>query len=216
MHQTGKRPSRGDRSLQSLDGQAAAQSAVQLPPDHLPRITIQNHSQVDELSLQPDVSDIGHPELIDSGQLHAPRQIQIDLQRVLGIRGRYELPRLHRQQVILPHDSRYPLVVYPHPTALQLGGNASIAIAATMSQCDCLDGRSHLRVFFLWPLLPQRPVEAGTAHLRQVTHVLDTQTALHRHQLLDLVVDAVPPESLPLWRRASIFCKAPLKKSTSR
>ena len=39
----------------------------------------------------------------------------------------------------------------------------------------------------------QRPVETGPAHRRQLTHPLDTQVALHRHQLPDLVVDAVSP-----------------------
>jgi len=34
--------------------------------------------------------------------------------------------------------------------------------------------------------------------------------------ILDLVVDAISPEPLLRWRRASIFCKAPLKKYTSK
>ena len=46
---------------------------------------------------------------------------------------------------------------------------------------------------------------------RQLTHPLDTQVALHRHQLPDLVVEAVLPGFVLLWRRASTFCKAPLK-----
>ncbi len=64
-------------------------------------------------------------------------------------------------------------------------------------------------------LLLQGPIKSRPADPRQLTHPLDTQTALHRHHLPDLVVDAVPPDSLLLWRRASTFCKAPLKKSTS-
>src|SRR5262249_5800225 len=39
--------------------------------------------------------------------------------------------------------------------------------------------------------------------------------ALQGHHLPDLLVGAVPPALALLWRRASIFCKAPLKKSTS-
>jgi hypothetical protein len=35
---------------------------------------------------------------------------------------------------------------------------------------------------------------------------------LHGHQLPDLVVDAFSPDPAVFWRRASIFCKAPLKK----
>jgi hypothetical protein len=49
----------------------------------------------------------------------------------------------------------------------------------------------------------------------QLTHPLDTKVALHRHQFPDLVVDAVSPALVFFWRRASTFCKAPLKKSAS-
>src|ERR1700690_241469 len=63
--------------------------------------------------------------------------------------------------------------------------------------------------------MPQRRIETCPTHPRQLTHPLDTQVALHRHQLPDLVVDAVSPGRVLLWRRASTFCKAPLKKSAS-
>ncbi len=49
-------------------------------------------------------------------------------------------------------------------------------------------------------------------NLRQLTHSLDTHAALHRHHLPDLVGDAFSPELPFRWRRASTFCKAPLKK----
>jgi hypothetical protein len=55
----------------------------------------------------------------------------------------------------------------------------------------------------------------GTANPRQFAHPLDFQAALHWHHLSDLFVDAVSPEPLLLRRRASTFCKAPLKKSVS-
>jgi hypothetical protein len=45
--------------------------------------------------------------------------------------------------------------------------------------------------------------------------VLDTQPALQWHQFLDVFVDVFSPEPLLRWRRASTFCKAPFKKSTS-
>jgi hypothetical protein len=57
--------------------------------------------------------------------------------------------------------------------------------------------------------------KTGAVYARQLTHSLDAQVALHRHQLSDLVVDAVSPAGLLLWRRAPTFCKAPLKKSAS-
>ena len=39
---------------------------------------------------------------------------------------------------------------------------------------------------------------------------------MQKHYFSDLLVDAVSPVSPRFWRRASTFCKAPLKKSTSR
>jgi hypothetical protein len=44
---------------------------------------------------------------------------------------------------------------------------------------------------------------------------LDTQVALHGRHFPDLVVNAVSPEPPLLSRRASMFCKAPLKKPAS-
>jgi hypothetical protein len=51
--------------------------------------------------------------------------------------------------------------------------------------------------------------------LARVTHALDRQAALQRHHFPDFIVDAFSPDLLLCWRRASTFCKALLKKSTS-
>src|SRR5579871_128367 len=84
-----------------------------------------------------------------------------------------------------------------------------------MLGCDLLDCRSYLHVFLDWDLLLQRPIEPCSTYLGQVTHALDTRAALHWHHSPDLVVDAFSPELPSLRRRASTFCKAPLKKSAS-
>ena len=89
------------------------------------------------------------------------------------------------------------------------------SIAAPMLQRDLLNRRPYFHVFFHRPLLFQGSIEAGPADLAHLAHSLDTQAALHWHQLPDSVVDAFAPEPLLLRRRASTFCKAPLKKSTS-
>lgn len=52
-------------------------------------------SKVDKLALEPDVGDIGDPELINGRSMHAPGQVQINLQRVLGVGGGHEPPGLH-------------------------------------------------------------------------------------------------------------------------
>src|SRR6185369_13309127 len=70
-------------------------------------------------------------------------------------------------------------------------------------------------LFFDGQTLLQRAIEAGATYLGQLTHPFNTQAALQRHHFPDLVVDAFAPEPPLCWRRASIFCKAPLKKSSS-
>jgi hypothetical protein len=84
-----------------------------------------------------------------------------------------------------------------------------------MFQGDLLNRRAYLRFFLGRSPLLQRSVKARATDTGQLTHALDTQTALQRHHFSDLVVDAVSPEASLFRRRASIFCKAPLKKSTS-
>jgi hypothetical protein len=81
---------------------------------------------------------------------------------------------------------------------------------------NLLDEGSHLGFFFDWSLLFQRSIETSTTDRSQLTHALDTQAALQKHYFSDLLVDSVSPVSSLRRRRASIFCKAPLKKSTSR
>src|SRR3974377_2362302 len=80
---------------------------------------------------------------------------------------------------------------------------------------DRLNRGPYFHGLFVRETLLQRPIKAGSAHGGQLTHPLDTQATLQRHHFPHLVVDAVPPEPPLGWRRALIFCKAPLKKSTS-
>jgi hypothetical protein len=84
-----------------------------------------------------------------------------------------------------------------------------------MFQRNLLNQRPHFHVRFGGLSFLQRTVKAPATHRYQPTHALDTQAALRRHHFSDLFVDAISPEPLLRWRRASIFCKAPFKKSTS-
>jgi hypothetical protein len=76
--------------------------------------------------------------------------------------------------------------------------------------------RESFHLFFHWQTFLQRAIEASATDLGQLTHPFNTQAALQRHHFPDLVVDAFAPEPPLCCRRASIFCKAPLKKSSSR
>src|ERR1041384_4984528 len=85
-----------------------------------------------------------------------------------------------------------------------------------MRQHNLLNRSPDFHFFLHRLLLLQGAIEASATYLGQLTHPFDTQAALQRHHFPDLVVDAFAPVMSCCWRRASIFCKAPLKKSTSR
>src|SRR6185503_18839565 len=85
-----------------------------------------------------------------------------------------------------------------------------------MFQEDLLNGRPQLHLSLLRLLFLKRAIKPGPTHLGQLTHPFNTQTALQAHHFPDLVVDALSPLSPLACRRAATFCKAPLKKSTSR
>src|SRR5215471_3762955 len=119
------------------------------------------------------------------------------------------------QQIVFPHHPQNPLVIHLHSPPAQLRTDPSVPIAAAMFQSNLLNPRPYLRLFLGWPLLLEKSVETCPAHSGQLTHALDTQAALQGHHFSDLLVDAVSPEASLFRRRASIFCKAPLKKSTS-
>src|SRR5215469_13597431 len=125
------------------------------------------------------------------------------------------MPRLHRQPVILPHNPRHSLVIHHHTSTSQFRRNTSITITPPMFQRDLLNRGSHFHLFLLWLRFLQPTVETCPAHRRELTHALDAQATLQRHHFPNLIVDAFSPAVLLAWRRASTFCKALLKKSTS-
>jgi hypothetical protein len=97
----------------------------------------------------------------------------------------------------------------------QFGSDPAVAIPPSMLDRDRLNRGPHLHILLRGPALLQRPIKPGATDLRELTHALDVEATLQRHHFLDLVVDAFAPERPVCWRRASTFCKAPLKKSTS-
>src|SRR5437016_4186999 len=85
-----------------------------------PRVSIESHGQISELLLQPDVSDISHPELILIGQHHLARQVRIDLSPVTGISRHHELSFADTKQIVFAHEPAHSLGVYCPAPATQL------------------------------------------------------------------------------------------------
>jgi hypothetical protein len=101
-----------DSAFQCSHREATANHrSIHSPPDDLAREAVEDHCQVHELSLQTDIGDIGHPELIDTCQPHAAGQVQMHLIPVLRIRSADEPLPLNSQQIVLAHHPRHPLAI---------------------------------------------------------------------------------------------------------
>ena len=83
MDQAGRWLSLSNRSFQGNHRQPTCDAPLQGPTHYSARKAVQNQRQVNKLASQANVGDIRHPKLIDSGQLHATGQVEIDLQRVI-------------------------------------------------------------------------------------------------------------------------------------
>src|ERR1700693_5145455 len=97
----------------------------------------------------------------------------------------------------------------------QLGPDATVTVAAVMSQCNLLNSGADFHVFFLRMLLPQRPIISGTAHFRQPTHLFHAQFALRWDSHSDFGIDARSPSAPLAGRSRFTLRKAATKKSTS-
>jgi hypothetical protein len=67
---------------------------------------------------------------------------------MIGIRRDHDGPRLHGEQVIVPHESRQPFMVHQQATSTQFCRDAPIAIPAPVFDGDPLNGRPDRHLFF--------------------------------------------------------------------
>src|SRR5262245_26375351 len=99
------------------------------------------------------------------------------------IRSDHEPFWLDGQQIIVPHHPCHLLAIHLHASAVEFGSDPPAAVTTAMFQSDLLNQRSHFRLFLSRFALSQRAVETPATDRNQLTHVLDTQSALQRHQL---------------------------------
>lgn len=68
----------GQGHVERLDGQARFEMVGERPADHPARKGVENDGQIDELPGQPDISNVGDPDLIEAGGDKTARQIGND------------------------------------------------------------------------------------------------------------------------------------------
>ena len=73
---------------------------------------VQDYRQIDERLTQPDVGDVGRPELIHADDPREGAEMRIDGQEIARIGGQHEAPLAHRQQVVLAHQAQHFLVLH--------------------------------------------------------------------------------------------------------
>src|SRR6266516_2478458 len=202
------------RHAQRGQRQRIVQPIIQMPSDHTPRIRIQNHRQVDELLLQPDVRDVRYPELIDTAEDQRGRPIGIDLQPVRGVGRHHEPPLRHTQQIVFLHPPLQPLAIDIPAAGLQFPRDPPASIAGPF-QRDFLHLVAQVHVRRRRLLRIQKTVVARPAESGRLAHPNDTQLSPRFHFFFDLPIEGAPLFSARSRRRSSTCCKALFKKSIS-
>ena len=110
MRLAGRRLSRDDRHVEGLSASSALQMILQCPADDQAREGIQHDGEIDEGLLQPDVGDVGDPNLVDAGGDEIANQIGQDAKAVPAVGGFGDEARLAQaQQIVLTHQAQNPL-----------------------------------------------------------------------------------------------------------
>ena len=71
----GRRIARGNRPVQRLDRQARLEMIGERPADHFAREGVEDDRQIDEVLGQPDIGDVGDPDLIEAARSKPARQV---------------------------------------------------------------------------------------------------------------------------------------------
>src|ERR1051326_8008279 len=168
-----------------------------------------------KLRLQPNVSDIGHPELVDAAQRHLPGKVTINFVVVCGGGRRHKLSLPHTQDGVFAPPASPPFCI-PFPAVPpQRCRDPRPAIAGPL-KCDPLNGVTQIHIAIgLGRCLLVKAVETGAAHPSQFHHMGYWKSFRGFHFFLDLPVDRGLPVSACSIRCSSMRCKHPFKKSIS-
>src|ERR1700693_3015832 len=176
---------------------------------------MEHYRQVNELHFQPYIRDIRDPQLVDARQRHAPCQIGVHAQVVIGIGCDYELPLPQAQQIVLAQDAAHPPVARIPSPPLQLGSDSRPAITRKL-QSNALDLVPQIQILVGRLSVRVKSIEGGPADLPHFAHSLDRHLAAFLELAFDLPAGRGLPVSACSIRSSSMRCKHPFKKSISR
>ena len=104
--------------VERRDGEPGLQMIVERPAHHLAREGVDHDGEIDEALGEPDVGDVGDPDLVDCGGDQPAREMGADREAVPAVGGaRNEGLRPQREQVVLTHQPQHALGVEDQPLA---------------------------------------------------------------------------------------------------
>src|SRR5208337_385002 len=203
----------GDQGhVERLDGQARLEMVGERPADHLARKSVENDGEINKLLRQPDIGDVGDPNLIEPCGNKSAREIGNDRELVAAV-GRvgneWLLPQA--QQIVLAHEAQDVLVIdLQAMDAPEVAADPPIAIEAIVER-DRLNFVAQIRLRSLWRANLAKAIEAGARHAAELTQMLDRGGALRllRVHFFNDRVDGVARDDRS---RASMSRKASRKK----
>jgi hypothetical protein len=136
---------------------------------------------------------VGDPELIEAAQDHAAGKIGNEAV-MSGVRRRWGKRDLTQAlEIILPHQSQYPLVISLQAFALQESGDPPVAVVA-MLNCQALNGIAQPSLFLTWRRQLPVSIVPGATDAGELAHSLDPDIALRakRHHRLEMAVADAP------------------------
>src|SRR4030095_16194796 len=89
--------------LQRFQRQLVIELVADAPADDSAWIDVDNDGQIDEFQPQPDVGDIGNPQLVQARQYHRSCEVGIDLPAVIAVCGHHETTASNAQQIVFAH-----------------------------------------------------------------------------------------------------------------
>src|SRR5271165_4560931 len=205
----------GQSHVERLDGQARLEMVGERPADHLARKGVENDGQIHELPGEPDIGDVGDPDLIEPRRDETARQIGHDrklMPAVGGVGNEWLLAQA--QQIVLAHEAQDVLVIdLQAMEAPEVAADPPIAIEAVLER-DLLDFVAQIRFRPLWHSNLAKAIEAGARHAAELAQMLDRGGALRllRVHFFNDRVDGVARDDRS---RASMSRKASRKKSRS-
>jgi len=112
--------------LETVDAEVRLHGVAEPPAQHLAAVPVDDRDEEAEAPSEPDVRDVGAPDLVGPGDRNAPQQVRRDL--VLGVRTTGVRARRDRRQPHAAHEALDALAVDRVATGSQLDHHASAPV----------------------------------------------------------------------------------------